>query len=59
MGEKVQTRAHKVFVFGDYCQGGGGENISPKQKDRTTNFKKFRNNDLFGFHKSLFFPIGI
>jgi hypothetical protein len=33
----------------------GGEILSPKQKDRTTNFKKFRNEDLFGFHKSLFF----
>jgi hypothetical protein len=33
----------------------GGEILSPKQKDRTTNFKFFRNNDLFGFHKSLFF----
>jgi hypothetical protein len=32
----------------------GGESISPKQKDRTTTFKIFRNDDLFGFHKSLF-----
>jgi hypothetical protein len=35
----------------------GGEIISPKQKDRTTNFKKFRNEELFGFHKSLFFQL--
>jgi hypothetical protein len=33
----------------------GGEILSPKQKDRTTNFKNFRNEDLFDFHKSLFF----
>jgi hypothetical protein len=33
----------------------GGEILSPKQKDRTTNFKNFRNEDLFGYHKSLFF----
>jgi hypothetical protein len=30
----------------------GGEKLSPKQKDRTTNFKNFRYNDLFSFHKS-------
>jgi hypothetical protein len=32
----------------------GGEILSPKQKDRTTILKKFRSDDLFGFHKSLF-----
>jgi hypothetical protein len=32
----------------------GEKILSPKQKDRTTNFKKFRNEDLFGYHKSLF-----
>jgi hypothetical protein len=37
----------------------GGEILIPKQKDRTTNFKNFRNDDLFGFHKKLIFPIGI
>jgi hypothetical protein len=40
-GEKVMKGSyftHKVSVFGDSCQR--GENISPKQKDRTTtNFK--------------------
>jgi hypothetical protein len=35
----------------------GGEILSPKQTDRTTNFKNFRNNDLFSFHKSLFFQL--
>jgi hypothetical protein len=35
----------------------GGEILSPKQKDRTTNFKNFRNEDLFGYHKSLFFKL--
>jgi hypothetical protein len=35
----------------------GGEILSPKQKDRTTNFKNFRNDDLFGFHKSLLFQL--
>jgi hypothetical protein len=35
----------------------GGEILSPKQKDRTTNFKNFRNEDLFDFHKSLFFQL--
>jgi hypothetical protein len=35
----------------------GGESISPKQKDRTTTFKNFRNDDLFGFLKSLFFQL--
>jgi hypothetical protein len=35
----------------------GGESISPKQKDRTTNFKKFRNDVLFDFHKSLFLQL--
>jgi hypothetical protein len=34
----------------------GGEILSPKQKDRTTNFKKFQNDDLF---KKFVFPIGI
>jgi hypothetical protein len=33
----------------------GEKILSPKQKDRTTNFKNFRNEDLFGFHKCLFF----
>jgi hypothetical protein len=33
----------------------GEKILSPKQKDRTTNFKKFQNKDLFGFHKCLFF----
>jgi hypothetical protein len=41
----------------------GGENIKPKakgphhqfqKKDRTTNFKTFRNEDLFVFHNYLF-----
>jgi hypothetical protein len=31
----------------------GGESISPKQKDRTTNFKKIRND----VHKSLFLQL--
>jgi hypothetical protein len=30
----------------------GEKILSPKQKNRTTNFKNFRNNDLVGFHKS-------
>jgi hypothetical protein len=33
----------------------GEKILSPKQKDCTTNFKKNRNEDLFGFHKCLFF----
>jgi hypothetical protein len=33
----------------------GEKILSPKQKDRTTNFKKIRNKDLFGFHICLFF----
>jgi hypothetical protein len=42
------------------AEGGGyafAPTLSPKQKDRTTNLKKFQNDDLFGFHKSLFFQL--
>jgi hypothetical protein len=36
----------------------GGENIKPKAKGPApTNFKKFENEDLFGFHKCLFFQL--
>jgi hypothetical protein len=37
----------------------GGEILSPKQKDRTTNFKHFQNDDLFSFYKKFVSPIGI
>jgi hypothetical protein len=36
----------------------GGKVLSPKQKDRTTNFKIFEMKDLFDFHKYCF-SIGI
>jgi hypothetical protein len=53
LGEKVK-RALNVSVFGN---SKGGENISLKQKDCTTNFKKIRNDVLFDFHKSLFLQL--
>jgi hypothetical protein len=37
----------------------GGEILSPKQKDRTNNFKIFRNDDLIVFSQKIVFPIGI
>jgi hypothetical protein len=53
MGEKVKKRLTKSRFLAINAKG--GESISPKQKDRTTNFKNLRNEDLFGFHKCLFF----
>jgi hypothetical protein len=57
MGEKAK-RALKSLHFWQLMPK-GEKVLSPKQKDCTTNFKNFRNEDLFGFHKSLFFSIGI
>jgi hypothetical protein len=52
MGDKVRGLSKSLFLA---IIAKGGEILSPKQKDRTTNFKSFRNEDLFDFHKSLFF----
>jgi hypothetical protein len=35
----------------------GGENIKPKVKGPHHQFQKFQNEDLFGFHKYLFFQL--
>jgi hypothetical protein len=50
MGEKIKKGLYKSPFLAINAKG--GEILSPKQKDCTTNFKKFRNNDLVGFHKS-------
>jgi hypothetical protein len=53
MGEKVSKGSQESPFLAIIAKG--GEILSPKQKDRTTNFKIFGNEDLFDFHKSLFF----
>jgi hypothetical protein len=55
MGEKViQGLSKSPFLA---INAKGGENIKPKAKGPHPQFKKktFRNKDLFGFHKCLFF----
>jgi hypothetical protein len=54
MGEKEIGLSRSPFLA---INAKGGEILSPKQKDRTTNFKKIQNEDLLGFHKSLFFQL--
>jgi hypothetical protein len=50
MGENIKGLSTSLFLA---IHAKGGEILSPKQKDRTTNFKKIRKDDLFCFHKSL------
>jgi hypothetical protein len=53
MGDKI-TKGSQCLCF---CRlmPKGEKILSPKQKDRTTNFKIFETKDLIGIHKGLFF----
>jgi hypothetical protein len=44
MGDKVKKGSQKPPFLAINAKG--GEILSPKQKDRTTNLQKFRNDDL-------------
>jgi hypothetical protein len=55
MGEKVK-KGLSMFLF-LAINAKGGESISPKQKDCTTNLNFFRNDVLFDFHKILFLQL--
>jgi hypothetical protein len=52
MGEKIKGLSSLRFWR---LMPKGEKILSPKQKDRTANFKKIRNEDLFGFYKYFFF----
>jgi hypothetical protein len=54
MGEKIK-KGYQVSV--SVINAKGGESIKPKAKGPHHRVKKFRNDDLFGFLKSLFFQL--
>jgi hypothetical protein len=55
MGEQVKKGSQNSLFLA--INGKGGEILSPKQKDRTTNFKNFRNDDVCLFNWYLMIEI--
>jgi hypothetical protein len=55
MGEQVKKGSQNSLFLA--INGKGGEILSPKQKDRTTNFKNFQNDDVCLFNWYLMIEI--